>query len=70
MKFIVDDRVLGRKDEVHFDNFQDAWCALYAKLCGSPKVVECTLDEEGYDYFIIHDYIVRGMKQEVFLEKK
>lgn len=59
MKFIVDDRVLGRKDEVHFDNFQDAWCALYAKLCGMPKVVECTLDDEGNDYFIIYDYVKR-----------
>lgn len=60
MKFIVDDRVLGRKDEVHFDNFQNAWCWLYAKLCGSPKIVECTMNDEGDDYFIIHDYVKRS----------
>lgn len=60
MKFTIDDRVLGRKEEVHFDNFRNAWCKLYAKLCGSPKVVECTMDEEGYDYFVIYDYVKRS----------
>lgn len=59
MKFIVDDRVLGRKDEVHFDTFQDAWCALYARLAGAPKVVDCTMDDDGNDYFIIYDYAKR-----------
>lgn len=57
MKFIVDDRVLGRKDEVHFDTFQDAWCKLFSKLCGSPKAVKCTMTDEGDDLFIIYDYL-------------
>lgn len=59
MKFIVDDRVLGRKDEVHFDNFQDAWCHLFSRLCGSTKVIDCTMDDDGNDYFIIYDYVKR-----------
>lgn len=59
MKFIIDDRVLGRKDEVHFKNFLEAWSALYNHLCGCTKVVECTMNDEGDDYFIIHDYVTR-----------
>lgn len=59
MKFIVDNRVLGRKDEVHFKNFQEAWSALFAHLTGYPKVIEWTMNDEGDDYFIIHDYVKR-----------
>lgn len=60
MKFIVDDRVLGRKDETHFDNFQDAWCQLFARLCGCPKAISWTTNYDGDDVIIIHDYLKKS----------
>ena len=60
MKFFVDDRVIGRKDEVHFDNFQDAWCKLFSRLCGAPKSIEWTTNYDGDDLIIIHDYLKKS----------
>ena len=60
MKFFVDDRVIGRKNEVHFDNFQDAWCALYARLVGAPKSIEWTTNYDGDDLIIIHKYLKKS----------
>lgn len=60
MKFIIDDRVLGRKEEVNFANYQEAWCTLFSRLCGSPKAVEWAMNDDGDDIIIIHHYIKRS----------
>ena len=60
MKFIVDDRVLGRKEEVHFDTFQSAWSTLFSKVCGCHKVITWTMNGEGDDLIIIHDYLKKS----------
>lgn len=60
MKFIVNNRVLGRKDEVHFENFQEAWNALFSHLCGCPKAITWTMNGDGDDLIIIHNYLKRS----------
>lgn len=60
MKFIVDNRVLGCKEEVHFDTFQSAWCTLFSKLCGCPKIITWTMNDEGDDLIIIHYYLKKS----------
>lgn len=59
MKFIYEDRVLHLREEVHFDSFQDAWCSLFARLCGAPKIVDLSTNDDGDDVFVIHNYLDR-----------
>lgn len=70
MKVIFEDRVIHDVETAFFNNAEDAYYHLYAKLAGTPKVVSVEHDEAGAEHFVIHNYIVRGQENVVFLEKR
>lgn len=70
IKVIFEDRVSHELETVSFPNAERAYFALTIKMAGAPKVVSLDFEPNGVMHFIFHDYILRGQKNEVFLEKE
>lgn len=70
MKVIFEDRVSNEIETLFFPNAEKAYYRLAIMVAGAPKVVSVDWDPDGAMRFIFHDYIVRGQKNEIFLEKE
>lgn len=68
IKVIFEDRVSREYEKVSFPNADKAYFHLIVKLAGSPKVVSLDFEPNGTMHFVFHEYIVRGKKQEVFVD--
>lgn len=70
IKVIFEDRVSQEFETVSFPNAERAYFALAIKVAGAPKVVSLDFEPDGVMHFVFHNYIVRGRKEEIFLEKE
>lgn len=70
IKVIFEDRVSNEIETESFPNADRAYFSLAIKLAGAPKVVSVNFEPNGTMHFVFHEYIVKGKKQEIFLEKE